>query len=84
MVLDKTVEQLTIRGGSIAILDDDCILVNMGTMNHMMIVNKNKELIWDAAPYLTDAKHQKIAMIPYRCNYIQKKDLSKFVFRKLS
>jgi hypothetical protein len=84
LVLDKTVEQVTIRGGSIAILDDDCILVNMGTMNHMMIINKNKELIWDAAPYLTDAKHQKIAMIPYRCNYIQKKDLSKFVFRKRS
>jgi hypothetical protein len=84
LVLDKTAEQVTIRGGSIAILDDDCILVNMGTMNHMMIISKNKELIWDAALYSADERHQKIAMIPYRCNYIQKKDLTKFVFRKRS
>jgi hypothetical protein len=84
MVLDKKTEQVSVRGGSISILDDDCILVNMGTMNHMMIVSKNKELIWDAAPYCTDANHYKTAMIPYRCNYIQKKDLTKFVFRKRS
>jgi hypothetical protein len=82
LVVDKTVSQVTLRGGSICILNDDCILINMGTMNHMMIINKNKELVWDAAPYTTDAKQHKMAMIPYRCNYLSRNDIARFVFRK--
>lgn len=72
------------KGGSVSMLDDNCMLVNMGTLNHMMIINKDKKLVWDASPYITDAAGVKTAMVPYRCNYIQRKDIDRFIFRDAS
>jgi hypothetical protein len=82
MMQERNVPQVTIRGGGLVILDDDCVLVNMGTMNQIMIINKNKQMVFDAVPYVTDETNRRAAMIPYRCNYMYRKDFEKFVFRK--
>jgi hypothetical protein len=82
MLPDKNRPQTSVRGGSVVILDDDCVLVNMGTMNQIMIINKNRQMVFDVVPYVTDEMNKRAAMIPYRCNYMQRKDLEKFVFRK--
>jgi hypothetical protein len=82
MIQDRDVPQVSIRGGSVVILDDDCVLANMGTMNQIMIINKNKQMVFDAVPYVTDETNRRTAMIPYRCNYMHRKDFGKFVFRK--
>lgn len=81
MMQDRNAPQVTKRGGSVVILDDDCVLVNMGTMNQIMIINKNKQMVFDAVPYVADDMKRRSPMIPYRCNYMYRKDLEKFVFR---
>lgn len=72
------------KGGSVSLLEDNCMLINMGTLNHMMIINKDKKLVWDASPYITDATGSKMAMVPYRCNHITKSDIERFVFREIA
>ncbi|MBS1771915.1 MAG: aryl-sulfate sulfotransferase [Bacteroidetes bacterium] len=78
---DKTLPQTTLRGGNVNVLDDGCLLINMGTTNAMAIVSKNKQMVWGAMPYITDANNQKQNMEPYRCSYLNTKDLAKFIFR---
>lgn len=79
---DKNAQQVSIRGGSVSILDDDCVLVNAGTLNLLMIIDKQKQKVWEAVPYTTE-DNRKAPLLPYRCSYMNKKDMEKFLFRKL-
>lgn len=82
MTEDKNAQQIAIRGGSVAILDDDCVLVNMGTLNLIIIMDKQKKKIWEAVPYTTE-DGKRMPLLPYRCNYLSRKDISKFLFTHL-
>ncbi len=75
---DKNAAQTAIRGGSVSILDDDCLLVNMGTLNLMLILDKQKRKIWEAAPYTTE-DGRRAPLLPYRCSFIHKGDLEKIL-----
>lgn len=81
LLQDKKAFQLSVRGGSISILDDDCVLVNAGTLNLLLLIDKQKQKIWEAVPY-TFENGQKTPLVPYRCSYIYKKDIEKFLFSK--
>lgn len=76
---DKNAQQIVTRAGSIALLDDDCVLVNMGTLNLMLIIDKQKQKIWEAVPYTTE-DGKRAPLLPYRCNYLNRKDIDKFLF----
>ncbi len=77
---DKSAQQVSIRCGSVSILEDDCVLVNMGTLNMLMIVDKQKKRIWEAIPYTTE-EGRKAPLLPYRSSFMYKKDIEKFVFK---
>jgi hypothetical protein len=79
MIQDKNAQQVSVRGGSVSILDDDCLLVSMGTMNLLMILDKQKQKIWEAVPYTTE-NNRRAPLIPYRCSYLYKKNIEKFLF----
>jgi hypothetical protein len=81
LIQDKKAFQLSTRGGSISILDDDCVLVSAGTLNLILLIDKQKQKIWEAVPYTTE-NNQRVPLIPYRTSYMHKKDLDKFVFPK--
>ncbi len=74
---DKHTQQISVRGGSVSIIDDDCVLVNTGTLNLLMIVDKNKQKLWEAVPYTTEG-NRRAPLLPYRISYIQRKDLEKY------
>lgn len=74
---DKNTHQISIRGGSVSIIDDDCVLVNAGTLNLILIVDKNKQKVWEAMPYTTE-ENRRAPMLPYRTSYVQRKDLEKY------
>lgn len=78
---DRNAQQTAIRGGSVSILDDDCVLINMGTLNLMLIIDKQKQKIWEAVPYTTEGG-KRAPLLPYRCSYMYRKDIEKFVFYK--
>jgi len=77
---DKKAFQLSVRGGSISILDDDCVLVNAGTLNLLLLIDKEKQKIWEAVPYTTE-NNKRVPLLPYRCSYMHRKDIEKFLFR---
>lgn len=79
MIQDRDAQQVSVRGGSVAILDDDCLLVGTGTTNLLMIIDKQKQKIWEAVPYTTE-NNRRAPLIPYRCSYLYKKNIEKFLF----
>jgi len=81
MTEDKNAQQISIRGGSVSILDDDCVLINAGTLNLLLIIDKQKQKIWEAVPYTTE-DNRKVPLLPYRCSYFNRKDIEKFLFAR--
>lgn len=74
---DKNTQQISVRGGSISILEDDCVLVNTGTLNLIFIADKNKQKVWEAVPYTTE-DNRKSPLLPYRTSFIRRTDMDKF------
>lgn len=77
MTDDKNAHQISVRGGSLSILEDDCMLVSTGTLNLLLIIDKQRQKIWEAVPYTTE-NGQKMPLIPYRSNFIHKNDMMRF------
>lgn len=71
---------LSSRLGSVALLKDECILVNMGIASRMFIVDTNKRILWNAIPYVKNGVEN--LMTPYRINHIPIDDIGRFVFHK--
>jgi hypothetical protein len=63
-------------GGSVTELEDGCILVCLGSINRVFIVNRKKQIIWDA---YTEMKTNNIwqPIDSYRSSYILKNSLLK-------
>lgn len=77
---DKNAQQVSIRGGSVDILDDDCVLVNTGTLNLLILIDNQKQKIWEAVPFTTE-NNFRVPLLPYRSSHLHKKDIEKFLFR---
>lgn len=74
---DKRAQQISVRGGSVSIMDDDCVLVNTGTLNLLLIIDKDKQKVWEAVPYTTE-DNRRAPLLPYRTSFIQRKDMERF------
>ncbi len=67
-------------GGSVAVLADGAMLVNMGSAGRVFIVGEDKKIILNALPQSADANRNWYNLGQYRVNFINKTDIEKFIF----
>lgn len=68
-------------GGSVAVLDDGCILASMGSASRVFIVSKDKKVVWNVIPQSGDPNKNWYPLGQYRASVIKRKDLEKFIFK---
>lgn len=71
-------------GGSVAPMDDGCILVSMGSAGRIFIVDKNKRIVWNTIPQGADGGRNWYTIGPYRVNFINKSELEKIIMVPLN
>jgi hypothetical protein len=70
------------KEGSVSLQDDDCRLVSTGVTNKMSIINKDKEIAWDAILQVRNINGVWMNTEPCGANYIDNKGLEKSIFRE--
>lgn len=79
--MDTFAETYSGVGGSVAMLDDKCLLVSMGSTGRIFIVSPGKEKVWNVIAQVSENGTDWYPMAQYRANFITRKELEKFIFK---